>query len=182
INHLEFSECYGKTSTRWSSRGQNFFLIKGKNLGLILEDWKNFFDEKRVKCFIEGNKKKERFPNINEICFFLFFKEINASHNRISIYLHYRQIGAQPTRTNFERGSLIDGVFNGLENLSFDILIVRFSYEWTLYFFFLEILIILDYGLKRDYIDKETWKKNAFFLYFKEYIYAFFTTCETRIF
>ncbi|KAL5643944.1 hypothetical protein ACJX0J_001406, partial [Zea mays] len=107
INHLEFSECYGKTSTRWSSRGQNFFLIKGKNLGLILEDWKNFFDEKRVKCFIEGNKKKERFPN----------------HNRISIYLHYRQIGAQPTRTNFERGSLIDGVFNGLENLSFDILI-----------------------------------------------------------
>ncbi|KAL5642448.1 hypothetical protein ACJX0J_000908, partial [Zea mays] len=58
-------------------------------------------------------------------------EEINASHNRISIYLHYRQIlfsislekGAQPTRTNFERGSLIDGVFNGLENLSFDILI-----------------------------------------------------------
>ncbi|KAL5676008.1 hypothetical protein ACJX0J_012139, partial [Zea mays] len=31
--------------TRWSSRGHNFFLIKGKNLGLILEDWKNFFDE-----------------------------------------------------------------------------------------------------------------------------------------
>ncbi|KAL5645426.1 hypothetical protein ACJX0J_003476, partial [Zea mays] len=98
INHLEFSECYGKTSTRWSSRGQNFFLIKGKNLGL---------SESISEMLFEGNKKKERFPN----------------HNRISIYLHYRQIGAQPTRTNFERGSLIDGVFNGLENLSFDILI-----------------------------------------------------------
>ncbi|KAL5641872.1 hypothetical protein ACJX0J_001033, partial [Zea mays] len=114
INHLEFSECYGKTSTRWSSRGQNFFLIKGKNLGLILEDWKNFFDEKKKKGYVATLLKEKRI-GVPE--------EINASHNRISIYLHYRQIGAQPTRTNFERGSLIDGVFNGLENLSFDILI-----------------------------------------------------------
>ncbi|KAL5645839.1 hypothetical protein ACJX0J_005037, partial [Zea mays] len=81
-------------------------------------------------------------------------EEINASHNRISIYLHYRQIGAQPTRTNFERGSLIDGSLYCHSILGISILIVRFSYEWTLYFFFLEILIILDYGLKRDYIDK----------------------------
>ncbi|KAL5666510.1 hypothetical protein ACJX0J_026618, partial [Zea mays] len=114
INHLEFSECYGKTSTRWSSRGQNFFLIKGKNLGLILEDWKNFFDEKKKKGYVATLLKEKRI-GVPE--------EINASHNQISIYLHYRQIGAQPTRTNFERGSLIDGVFNGLENLSFDILI-----------------------------------------------------------
>ncbi|KAL5645911.1 hypothetical protein ACJX0J_004989 [Zea mays] len=101
---MKLEECYGKTSTRWSSRGQNFFLIKGKNLGPTLSSnfgrLEKLFDEKKKKGYVATLLKEKRIgvPEYNEIS------------NRISIYLHYRQIGAQPTRTNFERGSLIDGI------------------------------------------------------------------------
>ncbi|KAL5644995.1 hypothetical protein ACJX0J_002240 [Zea mays] len=89
---MKLEECL---CTRWSSRGQNFFLIKGKNLGLS-----ESIEIRKKKGYVATLLKEKRI-GVPE--------EINASHNRISIYLHYSRFGAQPTRTNFERGSLIDG-------------------------------------------------------------------------